>query len=769
MEAGEAGARDALEAQGWAQYAVQARRAADALSSLLSSYWAPAIVLVTLPIFEIGHAMTEHNYVLKAVAVHRHALGGLSTLCFILAAWLACLPAARRAAAEHLEALGRGSVRRHAFWVGLGFLGMWAWLWFIRYCEYRGFMLPLDTSDNVSMAHQFLHHGLLIRSAEGIRNGLAVHFCLLEPLFSPLALLSKSPVPLLLLENLVLVSGPIAVYCLVWRLTASSMAAFAGMLLALASPHFYEVLTANLCFSFNWRGALMLWAMVFAAREQRWSFGLLILLLIGCTEEMPLVFFGLGLYSILALGWRNKRSWAIGLGICAASLALLLLERAAMRHLAGFEEAGTGTGVFIREEHYRLLVPADTPGDRILFEMARHPMRTLAGVFASRYNFYPTLRLVFYTGFFALLSPFRLLPFACAVAPHLLGTLQIRPMGFFDPISGAFQGFGLRYGAIVWGPLFWAAAYGIAKAYRALARANRQGWLLVWVLLFAGLGFRIANPGLLDDWPRTSIWFDALPRLAAKIPADARVWTDEWALPMLSNRPWIDAIGWDPQIPHGRLFRPDYVVYVKDLVRLARPPYGTQVLTYFARNGYEKVDEEGGLALLRSPKPDPDPARVPEWIELPPPDDSAAAAYVRDVLGEADALGTLGQPPIATALSDPDALNTEGQSQYIRGETETSIALFKKAIRLKPGFAAARNNLGYVLVAQERWKEAEEQLRAALEAAPDNPAVHFNLGNSLLGQKRTAEAAREYREALRLNPNHQDARKRLSLLEAPPK
>ena len=144
--------------------------------------------------------------------------------------------------AQHLEELGLRPKSQHMLWLGLGFVGIWAWLWFIRYCLYRGCMMTADTADNIGWAYGFLHHGEWVLGGGDRQNPMSLHFLFLEGLFSPILLLWNSPVSLLFLENLVLASGPVAAYCLVWRLTKSSLAAFVGMLLALSSPVLYEIL-----------------------------------------------------------------------------------------------------------------------------------------------------------------------------------------------------------------------------------------------------------------------------------------------------------------------------------------------------------------------------------------------------------------------------------------------------------------------------------------------------------------------------------------------
>lgn len=719
-----------------------------------SPFWLPALLFLALPIYEMRCALAEHDFPHKATFVHDQVLSALSILCFVAAAGLAVSARVRDAVRDHLDSLGRRPARAHAIWLGAGFLALWAWLWFIRYCQYRSFGLAVDTTDSISMAHHFVHFGTLVRPAEGISNGLSEHFTLLEAVFSPLTLLSRSPVLLLLAENFLLVSGPIAVYGLVWTLTASSFAAFAGLLLALSSPVFYEVLTANFSLSFNWQGVLMLWAMLFALRRRWWSAGLLTLLLAGCTEEMPVVFFGLGLYSIHALGWRQWRSWLIGLGICAASLGLWFYEQDVMRHFSALE--GTvGRGVLVRPEHFRLLVPEGTPTDRILIEIVSHPLRTFAGLFSSHYNFYPTLQLLFSSGLLPLLSPWQLLPFACADLPHLLATFQIRPESLLGGIPNdvGFQNFGLRYGAIVWGPLFWATAYGIQKAYLWLSSRKWEGWLLVWALLVAGFGFRVAHRTLSAASMVKAQWFDAVPALASRIPPDARVWTDEWASPVLANRPWIDSLTMYRQAQHGRLFRPDFVLYPREFSYYAPSPYKLQVLTFLAREGYVKVAEESDFLLLAHPKPDPHPTATPQWIELPAPQERVAAIYVRDVL-TGGAQASSNGPGALAELPDAEAINAEAEKLSSQGRFDEIADAFRKLIRWDSKLFQARVNLGITLADQQKWKEAEEQFRTAIELSPNHPQSHFNLGECLRFQNRIDEATTEYAEAKRLDPKH---------------
>ena len=58
-------------------------------------------------------------------------------------------------------------------------------------------------------------------------------------------------------------------------------------------------------------------------------------------------------------------------------------------------------------------------------------------------------------------------------------------------------------------------------------------------------------------------------------------------------------------------------------------------------------------------------------------------------------------------------------------------AAFRKAIELKPDYAAAYNNLGNALREQKKLAEAEAAFRKAIELKPDYAEAHNNLGNAL--------------------------------------
>ena len=105
-------------------------------------------------------------------------------------------------------------------------------------------------------------------------------------------------------------------------------------------------------------------------------------------------------------------------------------------------------------------------------------------------------------------------------------------------------------------------------------------------------------------------------------------------------------------------------------------------------------------------------------------DSDEAIAVFRDLSelrpGNARHLGCLGT-----------ALKTKGLSREADEALESAVAAGREAIRLKPDYAAAHNNLGNALRNQGKLDEAVAEFREAIRLKPDNAVTHNNLGNAL--------------------------------------
>ena len=85
------------------------------------------------------------------------------------------------------------------------------------------------------------------------------------------------------------------------------------------------------------------------------------------------------------------------------------------------------------------------------------------------------------------------------------------------------------------------------------------------------------------------------------------------------------------------------------------------------------------------------------------------------------------------------------------------MASCRQAIRLKPDYAEAHNNLGLVLQSQGHIDEAIAAYRQAIGLKPDYPEAHLVLGNALKDSGQLDEAIASYRQAMRLKPDFAEA------------
>ena len=85
----------------------------------------------------------------------------------------------------------------------------------------------------------------------------------------------------------------------------------------------------------------------------------------------------------------------------------------------------------------------------------------------------------------------------------------------------------------------------------------------------------------------------------------------------------------------------------------------------------------------------------------------------------------------------------------------------RKIVRLDPGSAVARNDLGAALFEAHRRDEAIAELREAARLDPNYVQPPFNLATILLEQGKTEEAITFFQQALRIKPEHATAHLRL--------
>lgn len=95
------------------------------------------------------------------------------------------------------------------------------------------------------------------------------------------------------------------------------------------------------------------------------------------------------------------------------------------------------------------------------------------------------------------------------------------------------------------------------------------------------------------------------------------------------------------------------------------------------------------------------------------------------------------------------------------GDRARAAEHYKKAIELKPDFAAALNNLGAIYISEKKFEEAVRVLAEAVKARPDYAAAYANLAVACIEAKNWKGAADAARKAIALNES--DAESHLNL------
>jgi len=113
-----------------------------------------------------------------------------------------------------------------------------------------------------------------------------------------------------------------------------------------------------------------------------------------------------------------------------------------------------------------------------------------------------------------------------------------------------------------------------------------------------------------------------------------------------------------------------------------------------------------------------------------------------------DAIDVYGKAP----QDNPVIWNKAGIAWHQLGQLDRAKADYEHALKLKPTYAEAQNNIGAVYYAQKSYRRAIAAYRKALLITPQSASFHKNLGTAYFARKLDKEAMTEYREAIRLNP-----------------
>jgi len=97
--------------------------------------------------------------------------------------------------------------------------------------------------------------------------------------------------------------------------------------------------------------------------------------------------------------------------------------------------------------------------------------------------------------------------------------------------------------------------------------------------------------------------------------------------------------------------------------------------------------------------------------------------------------------------------NKLGIAYQRQGDYGRARSAYRRAIKLRPGFAEAWNNEGSTYYMARKYGKSVKYYRRAIELNPQMATFHLNLGFAYYYTKKFREAVESYRTALQLNPN----------------
>ena len=101
----------------------------------------------------------------------------------------------------------------------------------------------------------------------------------------------------------------------------------------------------------------------------------------------------------------------------------------------------------------------------------------------------------------------------------------------------------------------------------------------------------------------------------------------------------------------------------------------------------------------------------------------------------------------------PTSLKNHGNTLLNEGRISEAENLYRRAIKLDPGFMAAHYNLGNALRIQGRFEEALAAYETALKLAPGDYEIYMNIGATLIELGRVADALQAFSRANELMPS----------------
>jgi tetratricopeptide (TPR) repeat protein len=114
-----------------------------------------------------------------------------------------------------------------------------------------------------------------------------------------------------------------------------------------------------------------------------------------------------------------------------------------------------------------------------------------------------------------------------------------------------------------------------------------------------------------------------------------------------------------------------------------------------------------------------------------------------------EAIDAFGEGP----EKDPVLRNKTGIAYHQLLQLDNARKYYDQAVKLKPDYAEAINNLGTVYYAKKSYRRAISYYRRALKLSPESASIYSNLGTALFARKQYPQATEAFQTALKLDPD----------------
>ncbi len=111
----------------------------------------------------------------------------------------------------------------------------------------------------------------------------------------------------------------------------------------------------------------------------------------------------------------------------------------------------------------------------------------------------------------------------------------------------------------------------------------------------------------------------------------------------------------------------------------------------------------------------------------------------------------------------------QGNRLYNDQKYEQAANNYEEALKINPNALEPNYNLGNTLYRQEKWDESIAQQNHYLQLEKENPekvsSAWHNIGNAFLHKKELEKSMEAYKMALRINPNDDETRYNLAVVQ----